>query len=114
MLTVQALKEHGADVEDGLTRCMNNEAFYIRLVGMALNDGAYESLGEAIKAGDTRAAFEEAHKLKGMLANLSLTPVLDPVSQLTEILRNDSEGDREGLYAQLMQQRDALKALVNG
>ena len=30
---------------------MNNEAFYLRLVGMALSDGSFERLGEAIAAG---------------------------------------------------------------
>ena len=32
MLTVEKLKEYGADTGEGLNRCMNNEAFYLRLV----------------------------------------------------------------------------------
>ena len=30
MLTVAALREFGANTEEGLSRCMNNEAFYLR------------------------------------------------------------------------------------
>ena len=38
MLTVEALRAWGADTEDGLRRCMNNEAFYLRLVEKAVKD----------------------------------------------------------------------------
>ena len=44
MITVQNLRDFGADVDDGLSRCMNNEAFYLRLVGMALSDGNFDKL----------------------------------------------------------------------
>ena len=35
MLTIDALREFGADVDDGLARCMNNESFYLMLVRKA-------------------------------------------------------------------------------
>ena len=72
MLTVDKLRAFGADVDDGLKRCMNNEAFYLRLVNMALDDPGVAHLQEAAEASDRKAAFEAAHALKGMLANLSL------------------------------------------
>jgi hypothetical protein len=40
MITIEGLKEYGANVEEGLTRCMNNEAFYLKLVGKMVNDPA--------------------------------------------------------------------------
>ena len=39
MLTIDSLRAYGANVDDGMTRCMNNEAFYFRLIGMALGLG---------------------------------------------------------------------------
>ena len=44
MLTIDALRGSGADVDDGLNRCMNNESFYLRLVGKALADGGFTKL----------------------------------------------------------------------
>lgn len=38
MLTIDALKTYGADVNDGLARCMNNQDFYFRLIEKALED----------------------------------------------------------------------------
>ncbi len=32
MMTIESLKEYGANVEEGLGRCMGNDALYLRLV----------------------------------------------------------------------------------
>ena len=36
MLTVETLRAYGADVDEGITRCMGNEQFYMKLVGKLL------------------------------------------------------------------------------
>ena len=82
MLTVDALRNLGADVEDGIRRCVNSEAFYLKMVGKALPDLRTEELKAALAAGDLARAFEICHTLKGVLANLSLTPALAPVSEM--------------------------------
>ena len=47
MLTVDALRRLGVNTDEGLARCLNNEAFYIRLVNMALDDAGFEKLSSA-------------------------------------------------------------------
>ena len=111
MLTVDKLRAFGADVDDGLKRCMNNEAFYLRLVNMALDDPGVAHLQEAAEAGDRKAAFEAAHALKGTLGNLALTPLFDPVSEMTELLRADKEADYDAYLARILRGRDDLLAL---
>ena len=108
MLTIDTLRQFGADTRDGLGRCMNNEAFYLRLVGMALNDANFGRLEEAVKNGDLSAAFEAAHALKGVLANLSLTPLCTPVSEMTELLRARQDADYPALLAAVLEQRNTL------
>ena len=105
MLTIQALANLGADTREGLGRCLNNEAFYLRLVNMALDDGGYDKLESALNAGDAQSAFEAAHALKGVLGNLSLTPLYTPVSELTELLR---QGKTEGSLELLGQLKSVL------
>ena len=87
MLTIEALKNYGANTDEGMARCFNNEAFYLRVVGMGLADANFDRLKDAMAAGDATAAFEAAHALKGSIGNLSLTPIYQPVSELTELLR---------------------------
>ena len=49
MLTIETLRRLGANTQEGLGRCMNNEAFYLRLVNMALDEPNYGKLEEAVK-----------------------------------------------------------------
>ena len=112
MLTINDLREFGANVDEGLGRCLNNEGFYLRLVGKAVADGNFEKLSAAVAAGDMEGGFEAAHSLKGVLANLALTPILDPVSRLTELFRHKEEGDYEGLLRTVLAERDRLLSLM--
>ena len=112
MMTVADLKQFGADTDDGLKRCMNNESFYLRLVKIAANDAGYNNLKNAIDNNDAKTAFEEAHKLKGVLGNLSLTPLYKPVCEITEITRAGScEGCAEFADA-VIAKRDELLSLL--
>lgn len=111
MLTVEALKQYGANTEEGLGRCFNNVDFYLRLVGMGLADANFDRLTKAVESGNAREAFEACHALKGSMGNLALTPIYEPVSALTEQLRDATElGDVSALYGRIM---DAVAALRN-
>ena len=111
MITLDTLRQFGANTQEGLGRCMNNEAFYLRLVNMALEDGNFGKLEEAVKGGDRKAAFEAAHALKGVLANLALTPLYEPASEITELLRAEKEADYPALVSGLLGKREELMAL---
>ena len=113
MITLEKLQAFGADTAAGLGRCMNNEAFYLRLVNMELNDPNFAALKDALASGNAAAAFEAAHALKGALGNLSLTPVYEPVAARTEKLRGaDSLEGIGDLGEQVLQKVEALKALA--
>ena len=111
MLTIDALRAYGANVDEGLARCMNNEAFYLRLVNMAVNDAGFGRLEQAVTAGDLDEAFEAAHGLKGVLGNLALTPAYTLASEMTELLRAKAQADYPDYLQKLLAQRDALLAL---
>ena len=99
-MTIQTLQAYGANTAEGLARCMNNESFYLRLVGMALADGNFEKLRRAAEARDAAGVFEAVHALKGAVGNVSLTPIYEPVCALTEKLRSHTDApfaDDEGL-----------------
>jgi len=112
MLTIEKLKEFGADTDTALARCGGNEALYLRLVGIVLSELSESGLSCAIESGDLDKAFDIAHKLKGGLGNLSLTPVSEPVSELTELLRNKTPGDYAGLCSIIAKKTDELKKIA--
>ena len=113
-MTVEALRGWGADTREGLARCMNNEALYLRLVGMLAEEAQFAKMRQAVAEGKLQEAFEAAHALKGVLANLALTPLYTPVSEITEMLRAKTETD----YGPLLDETDArlraLQALIRG
>ena len=112
MLTVETLKEFGADVETGLARCAGNEGLYLRLVNICVQELTANELEAALAANDLEKAFEIAHRLKGGVSNLALTPIETPVCELTELLRHQTPGDYNALYAQLMQKTKELEAMI--
>ena len=113
MLTVEQLRTWGANVDEALVRCLNNEAFYLKLTDKAIRDPNFERLAEALSAGNLDKAFESAHALKGITANLALTPILKPVSEMTELLRSDTDTDYAPLVDKMWEQFDKYYKAVN-
>ena len=111
MITLDALKEFGADTEKGLAMCMQNEALYLRLVGSVPDEARFGKLSQAIASKDYDAAFDAAHALKGVLGNLSLTPLYETVSEITELLRARTDTDYSTLLEKLEGSRDELVQL---
>lgn len=112
-MTIEDLAAYGADIKEGLARCMNNEVFYLRLVGMARQDQNLGKLADAVARHDLDAAFEAAHALKGVLANLALTPVLRPVSEMTEYLRNRTDMDYSDLLKTAQEEMARLNSIFS-
>lgn len=111
MLTIDALKALGANTEEGLTRCMGNEDFYFRMIRMAMEDRNFGRLEETLENRDLAGAFEAAHALKGVAGNLSLTPLFEALSNITEPLRAREEADYPALLQAVREQKDAFNAL---
>ena len=105
MITIEELKALGADVETGLSRCVGNEALYLKLVGMGLGDTKFEELGSTVKDGNLDKAFELCHALKGVIGNLALTPLYEALSDLTEKLRAREEADYQAMYSNIIEIR---------
>ena len=112
MLTIENIREYGADTDTGIKRCMGNEALYLRMVNSVADEKGFDKLVEAVGAGDFDAAFETAHALKGVLGNLSLTPLYDKASEITELLRDKKDMDYGPLLDELKAARDKLTSLM--
>ncbi len=111
MLTVDSLREYGANVDEGIARCAGKEELYLKLVGRIKDEKNFEALPEAIAKKDLDAAFECAHGLKGVLANLSLTPVLTPVERITESLRAREDRDYSADLNEMAEEKRKLDEL---
>ena len=112
MLTLEKLDEFGVDTKEGLTRCMNNQKFYFRMISMGLSNDSFEKLGKALEENNLDEAFEAAHALKGVLGNLALTPIYKQLSEMTEMLRAKKTADYTAIYEPIMEMRNQLLQML--
>ncbi|MBO6179651.1 MAG: Hpt domain-containing protein [Selenomonadaceae bacterium] len=113
MITFEILKEFGIDPKDGLARCMNKEEFYFKMLKMGLSNEYFDTIESVLEAKDTKAGFEAAHALKGVVGNLALMPMYKPLAELTELLRKNQDGDYLAIYKPVKEMRDKLLALAD-
>ena len=108
MITIENLRAYGANVDEGVKRCLDDEEFYLDLVKSTVADDRLSELEQCLAAKDFDKAFEVAHALKGMYGNISITPVYEPISQITELLRDRKDVDYSELLAEAKEQKQKL------
>ncbi len=109
MLTIELLNKFGADTVTGKARCVNNESLYLRLVNMVPSNDSFNKLFEYINANDLDNAFQAAHNLKGVTANLALTPLYNPLCEISDLLRNKTVMDYTNLITEIKNKRQELE-----
>lgn len=114
----EIFKAYGGDYETTIARFMNSEQSYLRFLEMFFADDSFSKLGEALEAGDLKAAFEAAHTLKGVSGNMGLTPLYDSVCAIVAPLRIKAESaDYASLYQAVraeFQRAEELKNSLKG
>lgn len=96
---MQALEAAGIDAQGALSRLMNNEGFYLRMLGKFVEDPTYTSLEAAYESKDMDALLHAAHALKGVSGNLGMVELSRLCEQMQHLLEGRGEGDVEGLMA---------------
>ncbi len=112
-MTIDDLNAFGANTTEGLKRCLNKEDFYLRMVKKVPDDANFQKLYDALAVGDLTAAFDAAHAIKGATGNLALSPIFDPVAELTELLRARTQTDYSTLIEAIRKGRDELELICS-
>ena len=94
------LREAGLDVEGALGRLMNNQAFYLKMLGKFQQDTHFAKLLDCVEAGDAKGAGECAHALKGMSATLGMTALSDLCARLQHLYQGEAESDPAAVVAE--------------
>lgn len=113
MITMEILKDLGINPKDGLARCMNKEDFYFKMLKLGLSDEKFDTIEEILRDKKMKEGFEMAHALKGVAGNLALDPIYNPMSELTELLRKQKDGDYLEIYRPAKEMRDKLLKIIN-
>lgn len=106
------LKNKGVDVDKALERMKGNKDAYKSFLVEFFDDPDFEALKESLEEANAQDAFEYAHGLKGMAANLGLDAVYHPLSKLVEILRQGSLEGAMDAYEQVCEACKVITALL--
>ena len=107
------LAAYGCNIDEAMGRFLNNEAFFVFCYGKFVADKSFARLGEALQAGDVKGAFEAAHDLKGISANMGITPVYELIVGMVEMLRaRRMPEDAMETYQRLMEMHTDLESFA--
>ncbi len=109
---ISELKTLGCDTESAMERVLGDADFYVDCLNRCLDDAAFDALGRAIAAQETREAFEHAHNLKGVTGMLGLTPLYKAAAALTESLRAGVLDGAEDGYRQILDRRRQIERVL--
>lgn len=109
---LEKLREYGAEVDEALQRFMNNEALYVKCLNIFLTDDNLPLLAKAMSDKNYDQAFFAAHALKGVMLNLSLTPLYNTVVPLVEALRHKEYDGIEAKYQIFLKGLEEFKKVV--
>ena len=86
----ECYQELGGDFAQ-VERLLPSISLIRKFITKFLNDESYSELCHAMQAGQRETAFRAAHTLKGISANLGFSKLLSSVSELTELLRAETD-----------------------
>ena len=102
-----------AELSEAKTVALSDgETLTIREGGVYLLSGSVKEAQVVVEAGDKDAAFEAAHQLKGVLGNLALTPMYEPVAEMTELLRARADAEYMVFVDKIEAQKKILEDMV--
>ena len=84
---LEKLRAWGCDLDGALERFLGDEELYKSCLPMVAEDESFDGLKEALAEDERKKAFDCAHTLKGVFANMGITPMFDTVEKIVEPLR---------------------------
>lgn len=108
--TSKAFENVGINVTTAMNRFNDNEEMYFLFLKKFTEDDLMMKINDFINAGETKDAFEAAHTLKGVCANLSIDSVNEVLNPMVEVLRG---GSMEGLLSEYEKLLTVYNQVIN-
>lgn len=106
------LEKWGCDVPGAKERFDYDDALFLTCIDLFLEDENFKKLNEKIKNNDYQESFDAAHTIKGVAANLGLTPIYDSVSDVVQELRAGNLEASKALVLKLNTEMEKMVEIV--
>lgn len=84
----QQLSKAGIDMKEVEDRFMGNMEMLEHFLLKFTHEQSFQKMVESMELGDVENAYEAAHSLKGVAANLSMIPLNGPIAKQSDYLKN--------------------------
>ncbi len=112
MSLIEELKSLGTDTDDALVRFMDNSALYERMLKKLPKVIEEAPVMQYVESGDLDTALANAHTLKGVVGNLSITPLYNNYTEIVKLFREEkSEKAKELLIDTVKIQQEILDCI---
>ena len=109
---LQKLINWGCDIEGVMDRFLGEKELYRSCLETVVNDASFEELKNALEEQNVKTGFEAAHTLKGVLANMGLTPMYEVTVKIVEPLRAGVATGLYPFYEDLIEKNSYLRKLL--
>lgn len=110
---LEELRELGVDIDEALERFMKNEGLYKRMLAKLPSNIDNLKILPFIEAGDNQTALSNAHTLKGVTGNLSLTPLYKAYTEIVALFRAGKPQEAKALLLETIPVQDKIVACIN-
>lgn len=104
--------ETGGGYEEMFSK-FGSDVMITKFLTIFKRDKSYETLAEKLEGGDTEGSFQAAHTLKGVVLNLNLLGLKDPVCNIVEALRAGNLNAARSLFPAVKQAYEVTCGALN-
>ena len=109
---ITELNGMGVNTQEGLARCMNKAELYERLLKKVPANIEQLEVLSLIDGGDYAAATANAHTIKGVAGNLSLSPLFTAYTEIVNLLRADKHEEARRILVDILPVQEQITACI--
>lgn len=112
MSMLDELRELDVNVDEALQRFMNKAELYEKMLKKLPPMMNGRQVLEAIDAGNIDGAIETAHTMKGVLGNLSVTPLYKAYTDIVALLRSNEPDEAKKILEESFPDEEKILACI--
>ena len=109
---ISELDALGVNTKEAIARLNNNSAFYIKMLGKFTGELENHEVMTYIESGDLQTAVTNAHTLKGLTGNLSLTPLYSAYTDIVAMLRANDPAKAKQILTDILPVQSDIVACI--
>lgn len=113
MTVFEKIEALGANVKEGENRFGGDRDFYLELLKMVPSNVESMPVLSMLEAGDYDTALSNAHTLKGIMGNLSLTPLYEAYSDIVNHLRHDERTEAMDIIKEILPIQEEILEILS-